>query len=210
MRNGRLGMKHSIYGRIRDLGGRGNIAYGPPRPGSRMGIPRSAGGTAVTHQPDMPPRRVMLVDDHRCGWRPSGGDLEDDGFEIVAVARSGEECMARARAARPEVVVMDLQIPAPDGATCTELLMKEFPQMRILVISASGGERTDVLRAVKAGARGYLLKSAAPPEELVEGGPPDRARGRPCSPPPAWPGWSSASSAGWSAPPRPTTTPARR
>nr|WP_035758152.1 response regulator transcription factor [Granulicoccus phenolivorans] len=113
------------------------------------------------------PRRVMLVDDHPMWLEALGGDLEDDGFEIVAVARSGEECMARARAARPEVVVMDLQIPAPDGATCTELLMKEFPQMRILVISASG-ERTDVLRAVKAGARGYLLKSAAP-EELVEG-----------------------------------------
>lgn len=117
-------------------------------------------------RPDMP-RRVMLVDDHPMWLEALGGDLEDDGFEIVAVARSGEECIARARATRPEVVVMDLQIPAPDGATCTEILMKEFPQLRILVISASG-ERTDVLRAVKAGARGYLLKSAAP-EELVEG-----------------------------------------
>lgn len=107
--------------------------------------------------------RVMLVDDHPMWLEAMGSDLTEDGFEIVATARSGEECLVRARASRPEVVVMDLQIPEPDGATCTEVLMAEFPQLKVLVVSASG-ERTDVLRAVKAGARGYLLKSATPDE----------------------------------------------
>ncbi|OYN93161.1 response regulator transcription factor [Enemella evansiae] len=105
----------------------------------------------------------MLVDDHPMWLEAMGADLTEDGFEIVATARNGEECLSRARATRPEVVVMDLQIPEPDGATCTEILMGEFPQVKVLVVSASG-ERADVLRAVKAGARGYLLKSATPDE----------------------------------------------
>ena len=113
------------------------------------------------------PRRVMLVDDHPMWLEALGGDLEDDGFEIVATAGTGEETLRRARATRPDVVVMDLQIPDPDGATCTEILVKEFPDLLVLVVSASG-ERDDVLRAVKAGAKGYLLKSAST-EELVEG-----------------------------------------
>ncbi|NNG18537.1 response regulator transcription factor [Naumannella sp. ID2617S] len=112
-------------------------------------------------------KRVMLVDDHPMWLEAMGGDLEDDGFVIVATARTGEDCLRRARAARPDVVVMDLQIPTPDGATCTEILMEEFPELKVLVVSASG-ERADVLRAVKAGARGYLLKSATP-EEMREG-----------------------------------------
>jgi DNA-binding NarL/FixJ family response regulator len=64
-------------------------------------------------------------------------------------------------------MVMDLRIPDPDGATCTEILLHEFPDMHVLVISASG-ERDDVLRAIKAGAKGDLVKSATP-EELLEG-----------------------------------------
>ena len=112
-------------------------------------------------------KRVMLVDDHPIWIDALSEDLESDGFSIVAVAQTGEECLRRARATRPGVVVMDLQIPDPDGATCTEILLNEFPSMRVLVVSASG-ERDDVLRAVKAGALGYLVKSA-PKAELLDG-----------------------------------------
>ena len=111
--------------------------------------------------------RVMLVDDHPMWIEALGEDLTEEGFEIVAVAKNGTECLQRARATRPDVVVMDLQIPAPDGATCTELLVQEFPDIQVLVMSASG-EREDVLRAMKAGARGYLVKSASK-AELIEG-----------------------------------------
>ena len=111
--------------------------------------------------------RVMLVDDHPMWIEALGEDLTEEGFEIVAVAKNGTECLQRARATRPDVVVMDLQIPAPDGATCTELLVQEFPDIQVLVMSASG-EREDVLRAMKSGARGYLVKSASN-AELIEG-----------------------------------------
>ena len=111
--------------------------------------------------------RVMLVDDHPMWIEALGEDLTEEGFEIVAVAKNGTECLQRARATRPDVVVMDLQIPAPDGATCTELLVQEFPDIQVLVMSASG-EREDVLRAMKSGARGYLVKSDYK-AELIEG-----------------------------------------
>ncbi|NLE98527.1 MAG: response regulator transcription factor [Propionibacterium sp.] len=111
--------------------------------------------------------RVMLVDDHPMWIEALSEDLTEVGFEIVAAAKNGTECLQRARAAKPDVLVMDLQIPEPDGATCIEILIKEFPDLHVLVMSASG-ERDDVLRAMKAGAKGYLVKSASK-EELIEG-----------------------------------------
>ena len=122
------------------------------------------GGRGVN---DISRNRVMLVDDHPMWIEALGEDLTEEGFEIVAVAKNGTECLQRARATRPDVVVMDLQIPAPDGATCTELLVQEFPDIQVLVMSASG-EREDVLRAMKSGARGYLVKAASK-AELIEG-----------------------------------------
>ena len=122
------------------------------------------GGRGVN---DISRNRVMLVDDHPMWIEALSEDLSEEGFEIVAVAKNGTECLQRARATRPDVVVMDLQIPAPDGATCTELLVQEFPDIQVLVMSASG-EREDVLRAMKSGARGYLVKSASK-AELLEG-----------------------------------------
>lgn len=110
--------------------------------------------------------RLMLVDDHPMWIDALGEDLSEIGYQIVAVAHDGQQVLNRARATRPEVVVMDLNIPEPDGATCTQLLVDEFPGLKVLVMSASG-ERTDVLRAVKAGATGYVLKSATK-KELIE------------------------------------------
>lgn len=109
--------------------------------------------------------RVMLVDDHPMWIDALAEDLGEDGCEIVAVAHDGTQTLARARATQPDVVVMDLNIPDPDGATCTAILTDEFADLRVLVMSASG-ERDDVLRAVKAGATGYVLKSASKAELL--------------------------------------------
>lgn len=126
-------------------------------------VPREIGRTVNAIER----RRVMLVDDHPMWIDALSEDLEEEGFEIVAAAKNGTECLQRARATRPDVVVMDLQIPEPDGATCTEMLVREFPEIKVLVISASG-EREDVLKAMKAGAKGYLVKSASK-VELLEG-----------------------------------------
>jgi DNA-binding NarL/FixJ family response regulator len=114
---------------------------------------------------DSAPLRVMVVDDHPL-WRDAvERDLAGHGFAVVAVAADGREALARFPAARPNVVVLDLQIPAPDGVQVTAEIVRQDPDVRVLVLSASG-EHADVLAAVKAGATGYLVKSATR-EELL-------------------------------------------
>ena len=118
------------------------------------------------HAPDAAaPLRVMVVDDHPM-WRDAvARDLEAAGLTVVATAATGDEALTRARATRPQVVVLDLQIPAPDGVEVTGFLVAEDPSVRVLILSASG-EQEDVLEAVKAGATGYLVKSASRDELL--------------------------------------------
>jgi DNA-binding NarL/FixJ family response regulator len=111
-------------------------------------------------EPIRGPIRVMVVDDHPM-WRDAvERDLTDAGFAVVAVAATGSEALARFPAARPQVVVLDLQIPEPSGVEVTERLVQFDPEVRVLILSASG-EQADVLQAVKAGATGYLVKSAS-------------------------------------------------
>lgn len=108
---------------------------------------------------------VMVVDDHPM-WREGvARDLAEAGFTVSATASTGTEALSRAAAVRPRVVVLDLQIPAPNGVEVTAILVKADPTVRVLVLSASG-EQADVLEAVKAGATGYLVKSASR-EELL-------------------------------------------
>jgi DNA-binding NarL/FixJ family response regulator len=103
--------------------------------------------------------RVMVVDDHPM-WRDAvERDLAAAGFEVVAVAADGNQALARFPAARPQVVVLDLQIPGPNGVEVTSRVLEQDPSARVLILSASG-EQDDVLEAVKAGATGYLMKSA--------------------------------------------------
>ncbi|NYG56275.1 DNA-binding NarL/FixJ family response regulator [Nocardioides perillae] len=112
------------------------------------------------------PLRVMVVDDHPM-WRDAvERDLASAGFEVVAVAADGHQAIARFPAARPQVVVLDLQLPGPGGVEVTGEVLRHDPSARVLVLSASG-EQADVLAAVKAGATGYLVKSASR-EELLD------------------------------------------
>ncbi|HZJ06838.1 MAG TPA: response regulator transcription factor [Nocardioidaceae bacterium] len=109
---------------------------------------------------DEPMIRVMVVDDHPM-WRDGvARDLTEAGLAVVATAANGTEALNRAPAVRPNVVVLDLQIPAPNGVEVTAALVKADPTVRVLILSASG-EQQDVLDAVKAGATGYLVKSAS-------------------------------------------------
>ena len=113
------------------------------------------------------PIRVMVVDDHPL-WREAvERDLVAAGFDVVAVAADGRQALTRFAATRPQVIVLDLQIPAPDGVAVTAEVVRQDPSARVLVLSASG-EHADVLGAVKAGAVGYLVKSASR-EELLDG-----------------------------------------
>jgi DNA-binding NarL/FixJ family response regulator len=109
---------------------------------------------------------VMVVDDHPM-WRDAvARDLADAGFGVVAVAADADEAVRRAAATHPLVVVLDLQLPGKSGVDATAELVAQDPQTRVLVLSASG-EQSDVLAAVKAGATGYLVKSASR-EELID------------------------------------------
>ena len=107
--------------------------------------------------------RVMVVDDHPM-WREAvARDLTEAGHEVVATAGDGGEAVRRAPAARPDVAVVDLQLPVLSGVEVTRALVAGG--VRVLVLSASG-EQADVLEAVKAGATGYLVKSASSQELL--------------------------------------------
>ncbi|MFJ9925211.1 MULTISPECIES: response regulator [Streptomyces] len=117
----------------------------------------------MTRQQD--PIRVMVVDDHPM-WRDAvARDLTESGFEVVATAGDGEQAVRRAKAAGPDVLVLDLNLPAKPGVQVCKELVAHNPALRVLVLSASG-EHADVLEAVKSGATGYLLKSASTGELL--------------------------------------------
>jgi DNA-binding NarL/FixJ family response regulator len=107
--------------------------------------------------------RVMVVDDHPI-WRDAAArTLSEAGYSVVATAGSGAQALRVAAATRPDVVLLDLNLPDQPGAQVTRQLLAALPGLRVLILSASG-ERQDVLDAVTAGASGYLLKSAEPAE----------------------------------------------
>ncbi|MFD8491981.1 MULTISPECIES: response regulator [unclassified Amycolatopsis] len=103
---------------------------------------------------------VMVVDDHPI-WREGvARDLTEHGFDVRATAADGDAAVRIARAVRPDVVLMDLNLGETSGVDATREITGALPTTKVLVLSASG-EHEDVLEAVKAGASGYLVKSAS-------------------------------------------------
>lgn len=110
--------------------------------------------------------RVMIVDDHPM-WRDAvARDLATAGYQVVATAEDGPQAVRRAQATKPDVLVLDLNLPGLPGVEVCKQLVGQGSTSRVLVLSASG-EHADVLEAVKSGATGYLVKSAST-EELVD------------------------------------------
>jgi DNA-binding NarL/FixJ family response regulator len=112
------------------------------------------------------PIRVVVADDHlliRQGVRALLGSLE--GIEVVGEAADGEEAIAVAKATHPDVVMMDLHMPGTDGVTATRRLVAEMPGIAVLVVTMLDDDAS-VYSAMKAGARGYLLKGAEQDEIL--------------------------------------------
>lgn len=136
---------------------------------------------------------VMVVDDHPI-WRDAvARDLEDSGFTVVATADGVAAAGRRAAVVKPQVVVMDMRLSDGSGVEATVQVLAVSPASRVLVLSASD-ERDDVLEAVKAGATGYLVKSASK-AELADA---VRATGAGvrCSRR-GWPAWCSGSIGAW-------------
>lgn len=110
-----------------------------------------------------PQLTVMVVDDHPI-WRDAvARDLEDSGFTVVATADGVAAAGRRAAVVKPQVVLMDMRLSDGSGVEATAQVLAVSPASRVLVLSASD-ERDDVLEAVKAGATGYLVKSASKAE----------------------------------------------
>ena len=101
----------------------------------------------------------MVVDDHPIWRNGAARDLAEAGYQVVGTAADAAQALRVAAATRPDVVLLDLNLPDASGAEVTKQLRAALPSVRVLMLSASG-ERQDVLDAVAAGASGYLLKSA--------------------------------------------------
>lgn len=105
--------------------------------------------------------RVMLVDDHPVVREGLRGMLEAEAdLSVVGEAGSGEEAVAQARVLAADVILMDLRMRGLDGVGATERIIAETPGARVVVLTTYETD-ADILRAVEAGASGYLLKDAS-------------------------------------------------
>jgi DNA-binding NarL/FixJ family response regulator len=111
--------------------------------------------------------RVLVVDDHPVVRSGLVGMLAvEDDLDVVGEAGDGEEALTRTAALRPDVVLMDLRMPRLDGVGATARIVAQFPAVRVLVLTTYDTD-ADILRAVEAGATGYLLKDT-PRVQLVD------------------------------------------
>jgi len=111
--------------------------------------------------------RILLVDDHPIVRKGLNSCLErQQQFLIVGEATNGVEAVAKAKELRPDVVLLDLDLPQMSGLVVADVLRKEVPNTKVLVLTMH--QRAEYLpRILQSGARGYLLKEASP-EELVK------------------------------------------
>jgi len=111
--------------------------------------------------------RILVADDHPLLRQGIAGLVADQSDMIlVAEASNGREAILQFRAHRPDITLMDLQMPEMNGLDAIVAIRGEFPEARIIVLTAYTGDG-QVLRALKAGARGYLLKNLLH-KELLE------------------------------------------
>ena len=111
--------------------------------------------------------RILAVDDHPVFRQGIAGLIEGQAdMTLVGEASNGREAIQQFRAKQPDVTLMDLQMPELNGVDATIAIRSEFPEARIIVLTTYAGD-VQVLRALKAGAQGYLLKNLLH-KELLE------------------------------------------
>lgn len=110
----------------------------------------------------MAPIRVLVADDHtlfRAGIRSLLGTIAD--IEVVGEAADGREALRLVGACRPDVVLLDIMMPGLNGLDAAARIVRKFPDSRVVMLSMNADEDS-VLRSLRAGAAGYLVKAADP------------------------------------------------
>lgn len=101
---------------------------------------------------------ILLVDDHPLFLQSLKVLLNTNGFEVAGLAGTGLEALKQARLLRPDLILMDIDMPECDGLAATRLIKAEIPQIKIVILTVSATDE-HLFEAIKSGASGYLLKS---------------------------------------------------
>lgn len=100
---------------------------------------------------------VLIVDDSMLAVEMLKNALQELGHKVVRTARTGNEAIAAYKTFNPDVVTMDVTMPGMDGIAATQKILKEFPDARIVMVTSHAQQGT-VVDALKAGAKGYIVK----------------------------------------------------
>ncbi len=111
--------------------------------------------------------RLMLVDDNGPVRRSLKSLLEQEGYKVIVEAADGEQAVSLAYQHRPDVIILDLSMPHLNGIEAARRIHKSHPEIRTIILTVHR-EYHYVVRALEAGARGYILKGRAV-DELVRG-----------------------------------------
>jgi DNA-binding NarL/FixJ family response regulator len=110
--------------------------------------------------------KLMIADDHKLFREGLKALLSvTDDIEIVAEAEDGESALNKCKQLQPEIILMDIHMPGLNGLHATQQILEAFPQIGIIMLTMLEDD-TSVFNAMRAGARGYLLKGADPKEVL--------------------------------------------
>lgn len=114
----------------------------------------------MTTAPDTTPVRVLLADDHRMLRESLRRSLADLGIDVVGEAGDGREAVEQAAALRPDVVLMDVTMPVLDGIEATRQIRDTLPDTAVVMLTMHSDDEM-VVRAIRAGASGYLVKDCS-------------------------------------------------
>ena len=121
--------------------------------------------------------RVLIADDHALFRDGMASLLQAWGFEVIGQARDGLEALEKARALRPDVLLMDINMPGTNGLEATRLVKAEMPEVTVVIVTVSDDD-DNLFEAIKSGAEGYILKDTPGDEVgalltgIQEGNPP--------------------------------------
>lgn len=104
--------------------------------------------------------RILLVDDHALFLQSLRVLLSASGHEVVGLATDGMQALQQARGLRPDLILMDIDMPGCDGLAATRMIKAELPEIKIVMLTVSSSDE-HLFEAIKSGACGYLLKSAS-------------------------------------------------